>query len=135
MSKFNQNPLEALLKNTLDKLPESIRESMINIAALTWFNLETLQVTATEYLPEGKTEEVLNEILSLGLSQPFQGLGYSYHEEIQRILLRYLAEQLDRTISVYQRSIDYLHHQIELTTDSRRNIVVRPKNWTVRQVH
>lgn len=113
MSKNNPTSLETLLGFMLNQQPSHIRESMINIAILTWFNPEVLEVAAKEYIPEGETEVVFKEIVKLNLAQPYLGLGYSFHEEIQRILSEFLAQEPKRKISVCSAVITYLRTKIE----------------------
>lgn len=125
MSTIDQAPLETLLRFMLDQQPNYVRESMINISVLTWFNLEILQNAAAEFIAEGQSEKTLRDILNLGLAQPFQGLGYSYHDDIRRILLKYLEENPDRMLDVYRRSIDYLHYKVESVDASMKNTLRR----------
>ncbi|MFC1976138.1 tetratricopeptide repeat protein [Chloroflexota bacterium] len=115
MNTIEQKPLEILLRFMLRKQPNSIRESMVNISVLTWFNLEILENTATEYILDGQFESAFRDILKLGLTQPFQELGYSYHDEIRRILGDYLKEEPERMIDVYQRATNYLRSQVATT--------------------
>ena len=101
----------------LKEQPE-IQNVAINVSVLTWFNIEVMQLLTSDPLSEGQAQETLKRILDLSIAQPFQDIGYSYHEDIRLNLLGRLHKQPDRAIAVHKRSIGYLNEQLEQQADS-----------------
>lgn len=120
-----KSPLQGLLNFVLVQQPDNIRQALIKAAVLTWFNSEVLQAVSSETWTEKDEKYLFDVVKKLGLAQPYQDIGYCFHEEIRKTLLIYLAEDPDRELTIYGQVVNYLRDQIPKTSEKLRQNLLR----------
>jgi len=115
MSESSPQPIDLVdaVSSILDDQSQEMEKLIIDCAVPNWLNPEIISVLSDgENLEEADAAEVLENLLDLGLAQPFQDLGYAFHEDVRNVLLN-LLQSKPKQMHLHGKLLDFFAEKLE----------------------